>query len=159
MMFKTNTDTNTVTLLWNLWLTLIEVSYVVLFQQRTNELQLRVDVLVDVRGPLVTLMESAEEMHSRLQQHRHPGAAERFTREQITGHASHLQVTECHLWWKQRYGFITLKKYCSFLCETLQEPSRPVQCKWLWGVCGTSWELFMQSTAICISFEAENHYQ
>lgn len=100
---------NRVTVFWLLWLTLIEVSYVVLFQQRTNELQLRVDVLVDVRGPLVTLMEPAEEMHSRLQQHRHPGAAERFTREQITGHASHLQVTECYLWRKQRYGFITLK--------------------------------------------------
>ncbi len=41
-------------------LTCIEV---ILFQQGTNELQVGMDVLVDVRGPLVTLMEPTEELH------------------------------------------------------------------------------------------------
>lgn len=41
-------------------LTQIEV---ILLEQGTNELQVGVDVLVDVRGPLVTLVEPTEELH------------------------------------------------------------------------------------------------
>lgn len=70
---------------------------VILFEQRTNELQVGVDVLVDVRGPLVTPMEPTEELHCGLQQHRGPRAAEWLPGEKLTGHASHLEVTQCHL--------------------------------------------------------------
>lgn len=56
-----------------------------------------VDVLVDVRGPLVTAMESAEELQSGLQQHRGARAAEGLPGEEVTGHASHLEVPQCHL--------------------------------------------------------------
>lgn len=57
-------------------LTWFETCGVVLFQQGTNELQVGMDVLVDVRGPLVTPMEPSKKLNSRFQQHNVPGTAE-----------------------------------------------------------------------------------
>lgn len=44
-------------------LTWTKASQVILSQQWTNKLQVSVDVLVDVQGPLVALMEPAEKLH------------------------------------------------------------------------------------------------
>lgn len=78
-----------------------------------------VDVLVDVRGPVITLMKFAQEPQRRLQEHHHPRAAERISRKEVTGHASHLKVMQCHL------GNFYSKSVINFISNIIDQ----------WGIC------------------------
>lgn len=62
-----------------------------------DELQASAHVLVDVWSPGFGVMEPPQELNRGLQEHGHTRAAQRVTGQNVTGHPTHLQVTQRHL--------------------------------------------------------------
>lgn len=85
-----------------------------------DELQASAHVLVDVWSPGFGVMEPPQELNRGLQEHGHTRAAQRVTGQNVTGHPTHLQVTQCHL--EAETVSVFQEKKCNETTVFLQPP-------------------------------------